>query len=92
MDILSQLKKIAEITPKKVDPNNNQARHEAIVLEYRKAFVAKRMTAKQVQANLSIDRSNSAFRLRKLEALGYVMRDGKVAGTKTIRWTWIEGK
>jgi predicted transcriptional regulator len=50
------------------------------------------MTAKQIKESLSIDRSNTSFRLRKLEALGYVMRDGTVSGTKTIRWTWIDGK
>ena len=92
MDILSQLKKIAEISPSNAELNKSQERHEEIVNEYRKAFITKRMTAKQVQESLSIDRSNTAFRLRKLETLGYIKRDGTVSGTKTIRWTWIDGK
>ena len=92
MDILSQLKKIAEISPSKKEPSRNQNRHDEIVKAYRNAFITKRMTAKQIKESLSIDRSNTSFRLRKLESLGYVMRDGTVSGTKTIRWTWIDGK
>lgn len=92
MDILSQLKKIAEISPSNAELNKSQERHEEIVNEYRNAFITKRMTAKQIKESLSIDRSNTSFRLRKLESLGYVMRDGTVSGTKTIRWTWIDGK
>lgn len=92
MDILSQLQKIAEISPSKKEPSRNQDRHDEIVKAYRNAFITKRMTAKQIKESLSIDRSNTSFRLRKLESLGYVMRDGTVSGTKTIRWTWIHGK
>lgn len=92
MNVLSQLQTIASCRSSFGLGLPLLGLHEAIVDAYRKAFTKTEMTAKQVKSNLETDTSNVPFRLRKLEGLGYIKRDGKVAGTKTIRWTWIEGK